>query len=83
MLPNRCDAPPVATAEQAVCLARLDLEGTALTADWRQLKAEAFRHDESCWVVEFRDTRPGALGGGGQVTVDVNSGKVTKRRGDQ
>jgi len=80
---NGCDSPPVTTAEQAVCLARVDLSTGWLGANWEQLKAEAFRHDESRWVVEFRDTRPGVLGGGGRVTVDVNSGKVTERRGEQ
>ncbi len=80
---NRCGSPPVTTAEQAVCVARVDLQTGWLGADWNQLKAEAFRHDESRWVVEFRDTRPGVLGGGGRVTIDVNSGKVTERRGEQ
>ena len=80
---NGCDSPPVTTAEQAVCLARADLSTGWLGPNWKQLKAEAFRHDESRWVVEFRDTRPGVLGGGGRVTVDVNSGKVTERRGDR
>jgi len=80
---NGCDSPPVTTAEQAVCLARADLSTGWLGAVGKQLKADAFRHDESRWVVEFRDPRPGVLGGGGRVTVDVNSGKVSERRGEQ
>ena len=80
---NGCDSPPVTTGGQAVCLARADLSTGWLGADWKQLNAEAFRHDESRWVVEFRDTQPGVLGGGGRVTVDVNSGKVIERRGEQ
>lgn len=77
---SRCGDPPVTNAEQAVCFARSYLEGTPEGADWKRLKAEAFEHDESVWVVEFIDERPGVLGGGGQVTVDVKSGKVTGLR---
>jgi hypothetical protein len=80
---NGCGSPPVTTAEQAVCLARADIESGWLGADRKQLKAEAFRHDPSTWVVDFRDTRPGVLGGDGHITIDVNSGKVTERRREQ
>ena len=80
---GNCGAPPVTTAEQAVCLARADIEDGWLGADWKRLKGEAFRHDPSTWVVELRDTRPGVLGGDAHITLDVNSGKVTERRREQ
>jgi hypothetical protein len=74
---KRCAPPPVTTAEQAVCLVRLEVP------EWKELKAEAFQHDQSCWVVEFIDPRPDVLGGGGQITLDADSGKVTRRLGYQ
>ena len=51
---ERCPPPPVTTAEQAVCLARVDLERERPNTDWKALKPTAIKEDgsgsSSLWI---------------------------------
>lgn len=81
--PSKCAPPPVTTAEQAICLATADVERNWRDVDLKDLRSEAFRHDERTWVVTFQNRTPMLGGGGGQVNIDVESGKVTGGSRDQ
>ena len=74
--PSPCAAPPVTTAEQAICLATKHLENARSREEWKTLRPEAFRHDDKVWVVTFVETRRNMVGGGANVTVDSESGKI-------
>ena len=77
---DECLPPPVTTAEQAICIARLNLEREWSSTDWKGLKPTATKEDGT-WLVQFMDPRPYVMGGGGEVTLDSASGKVTRRLG--
>lgn len=77
---NKLPPPPVTTAEQAVCLVRLDLEREWSGMGWKGLKPAATREDGT-WLVTFMDSAPGIRRGGGEVTLDSRSGNVTRRLG--
>ena len=75
-----CPPPPVSSAAQAECIARHRFEGT-VTA--RPLTADARRRDTT-WHVSVFDPSPDHLGGpGGEVVIDVETGKVLSTELDQ
>jgi hypothetical protein len=63
-----------------VCLARQDFEREWPGIDWKALQPRA-TEEHGSWLVQFMDTRPGVRGGGGELTLDAASGKVTRRLG--
>ena len=72
-----CHPPPVTSEEQAVCLATHYFQREWPAIDWKALHPTATEEDES-WLVQFIDTRPGARGGGGELMLDAQTGKVTR-----
>ena len=78
---DECPSPPVTTAAHDVCIARYDLEREWSVVDWKGLEPRATKKDDGTWLIQFINARPGVRGGGGEVTLDSVSGKVTRRLG--
>ena len=71
-----CAAPPVTSSQQALCYASAYAEKNGLSR-WLSLSKKV-RKGNTVWTVRFVDTRPGVRGRGGEVDVEVASGRVVR-----
>jgi hypothetical protein len=70
---SACSAPPVLTAEHALCFAR---EYVSASKPPSEVVYEVENHSDSWWVVHYRPANSNVRGGAGSVAVQKSSGNV-------